>query len=582
MNRKRVQTLLLAVVLALTAALAACSQNGTDGGNSGKKTGEQTDDSGQTKSDTGVKMESGPLGKYDPPIELTTVRSVNAGVQFQGDDSYDSNIWTKDYESVLGIKVKNKWKVSDQQYQNKMTVTIVSGDTPDFMLVDAQQFQTLVQAEQLLDLTSLFDEYATDLTKSSLDEAGGVKRQAGTVGGKLYGIAADGGGRDDAHLLYIRQDWLDNLKLEPPKTMDDVIKIAIAFTKDDPDQDGQNNTYGLALEKNLFGGWAALNGFMNGYHAYPYNPGNGNGTSLVFMKGADGKPVWADAQPEVKTALGKLSELFKAGVIYPEFSVIDGVKAGELATSGKVGMTFGSFYVPTWPINNMKKENPKVEWGIYPIVSADGEAAKALSTSVVPTKFYVISKKSKHPEAVIKLLNYTNEKLHGESRDIKYHTVKDANGNSLSVHMYPPISGTFADKNQSYFYQLQDALDKKDPSGLDEEAKLYYDQVMQYRSGDWTVWFAGKLWDKGGVFDRLGEYKKEERIVVTSYLGAPTPTMLSKGTALRDLEVKTFTEIIMGAKPLDYFDEFVKQWHEQGGQQILDEVDAMSGGGASQ
>jgi len=565
----------LAVVLV---AVTACSDNNggkgnkasTDPSSSPSAVASQSASPSETKA--AETMPDGPTGKYDPPIEVTTVRSINAGVKYQEGDSIDSNIWTRDFEKELGIKVVNKWKVSDQQYQNKMAVTMASGDLPDFMLVDAQQFQVLVQAEAIADLTDVYPKYASELTKKSIEEGGGLRLKSATVNGRIMGIPANGGGRDDAHLLYIRTDWLKNVGLEPPKTMDDVMKIALAFTKNDPDKNGKNDTYGLSLDLNLFNGWSGIDGFFNGFHAYPFNPTKGSGTTLNFLKGPDGKAIWADAQPEVKTALGKLQELFKAGAIYPEFSVIDGVKSGELATSGKVGMSYGAFWVPTWPINNMKKDVPGSDWGVYPIPSADDKPALASSTGGLPSQFYVVSKKSKHPEAPFILLNRVVEKLYSNF-DINYHTVTKGDV-QYGIHMYAPIGAAFAEKNQEVAYAVQEALASKDPSKLNAEQKDVYDQLGKYAAGDLSMWAAEKLWNLGGVFDVLGQYKKNDRIFQSVYTGNPTPTMVAKGPSLRDEQVKTFTSIIMGAQPVDYFDEWAKKWLESGGQEILDEVNA--------
>lgn len=552
----------VAAILILATVSTACSKDGSDGA---KDVGSR-----QTGDD-------GPLAKYDPPIDFTTVRSVNSGVKFKPGESYDNNIWMRDYEGKLGIKLKNLWKVSDQQYQNKMNVMMASGDLPDFMLVDAQQFQMLVQAGQIADLTETYKKYASGLSKKILESGDGVSLKTASVNGKLMAIPNGGGGSDDAPMLFIRNDWLKNVGLGPPKTMDDVIKIAIAFTKNDPDKNGKDDTFGLSLDQNLWNGWSGLDGFFNGYHAYPFNPTKGSGTNLIFLKGPDGKAIWADTRPEVKTALGKLQELFKAGAIYPEFSVIDGNKAAALVTSNKVGMTFGAFFVPTWPINNMKKDNPEVDWGVYPLVSVDDKPVKAQSTGGLPSQFWVVNKNSKHPEAVFKLLNYTMEKLFGETRDVaNYHTVDEGNGQVYNVHMYPPINGGPPEKNQETHYAVLEALQKGDGSKLNPADKAEFDGVMKYKNGDLTMWSKEKLWNAGGVFEVLGKYKKEKRILQTVYLGPPTPTMTAKGPSLRDLEVKAFTEIIIGAKPLDYFDEFVKLWMEQGGKQILDEVNASS------
>jgi putative aldouronate transport system substrate-binding protein len=45
--------------------------------------------------------------------------------------------------------------------------------------------------------------------------------------------------------MFFRQDWLDKLGLEMPKTTEDVEKILKAFTEDDPDGNGIDDTYGM-------------------------------------------------------------------------------------------------------------------------------------------------------------------------------------------------------------------------------------------------------------------------------------------------------------------------------------------------
>ncbi|WP_340514550.1 hypothetical protein [Cohnella sp. 56] len=564
---------MLSLLLIMTTATACNNGNGNNAaagtGNSPSATTSASGSAAASSADAGP---SGPGGKFDPPIEVTTVRAINPAAEIAPGETYDVNVWTKTFESDLGIKVKNLWKVSTEQYQNKIAVTMASGDMPDFMDVDAQQFQTLVEAGSIADLTDVYDKYASEFTKNSFAGSGDLRLKAATVDGKLMGIPTNGGETNDTQLIFIRKDWLDNLGLQPPKTMDDINKIALAFTKNDPDKNGKNDTYGLSLDLNLFNGWSGLDGYFNGYHAYPFNPTKGTGTNLNFIKGADGKVQWADVQPEVKTALGKLADLFKQGAIYPEFSVIDGMKSAELVTSGKVGMTFGASFVPGWPLGNMYKDIPGSDWGIYPLVSSDDQPALAQSTTVLPSHYFVVSKKSKHPEAPILMLNKYMEKMY-EHFDKNYHTVT-VDGKDYGELALSPINGNMPDNNPKAAAAVQAAMESGDTSALNDEQKQYYDQVKKFEAGDKTMWGASKTWLEGGVFNLQGQYVANHKIFTSAYLGNPTTTMVAKGPSLRDEEVKMITSIIMGTKPLDYFDEWAKNWLASGGQSILDEVNA--------
>ena len=53
-----------------------------------------------------------------------------------------------------------------------------------------------------------------------------------------------------------------------------------------------------------------------------------------------------------------------------------------------------------------------------------------------------------------------------------------------------------------------------------------------------------------------------------------TKTMEAKWANLQKLEEETFIKLITGDLPMDAFEQFVTQWNEQGGAQILEEIDA--------
>jgi putative aldouronate transport system substrate-binding protein len=52
--------------------------------------------------------------------------------------------------------------------------------------------------------------------------------------------------------IVIRKDWLDKLGLKPPQTLNDIYAIAYAFTKNDPDGNGKNDTIGIGFSLDLF------------------------------------------------------------------------------------------------------------------------------------------------------------------------------------------------------------------------------------------------------------------------------------------------------------------------------------------
>jgi hypothetical protein len=74
-------------------------------------------------------------------------------------------------------------------------------------------------------------------------------------------------------------------------------------------------------------------------------------------------------------------------------------------------------------------------------------------------------------------------------------------------------------------------------------------------------------------------YATLDTAIANEFTGAATPTMLQAGANLEKLEQETFLAIITGQKPLEAFDQFVQDWHAQGGDKIAEEVNAWASGG---
>lgn len=71
-----------------------------------------------------------------------------------------------------------------------------------------------------------------------------VLNKMGSVNGKMY-MLQEPTTLNKRGGLFIRKDWLDKLHLQMPKTLDDLLNVAKAFTFNDPDGDGKNDTYGF-------------------------------------------------------------------------------------------------------------------------------------------------------------------------------------------------------------------------------------------------------------------------------------------------------------------------------------------------
>lgn len=494
--------------------------------------------------------------------EIVAVRPIPDNITFPDGDTLENNVWTRLYESELGINLTYEWMTPVAQYEQKLNLSLTTGRLPDVFQVNAAQLKQLVDDEMLASLSDVYESTASEYTKDVLTQDGGSALASATFAGKLMAVPKMGSGIGNTNVLWIRTEWLQALDLEAPKTMADVIAIATAFAKNDPDGNGQDDTYGLALNKDLYGMAASLEGFMNGFGGYPN----------IWVDGEEGRLENGAVQPEVKTALAALQALYQEGAIDPEFGTKDGYSVinGD-AGQGKVGMFYGYFWNMGW-LTDAKTGNEAMDWSSYALV---GEAeGGALAQVAFPVNlYYVVSADCEHPEAILEMLNLQLDRCFGENAQPDVYNV-DSEGRA--IFEYPLIYSEPPMKNANAQKAVAAALASGDVSELDAEQKGYYEQVIAYRSGEraegWAQnWAAEKMWGEQGSMAVINQYVDGDRLYHDRYFGTSTESMADFASILIQKQAQVFTEIIQGAD-IARFDQFVTDWYNLGGKQITDDV----------
>lgn len=180
--------------------------------------------------------------------------------------SEKDNIMVQKIEEMTNTKLDITW-VPNSAYDNKVNATIASGSLPMVMNVQNNKLSTILSGVR----SGMFWEVGP-LLKDYPNLKGLYNEQTtynASTDGKLYGMPHQ---RPlGLQMLLYRKDWLDNLGMKPPETIDDVYQMAKAFTEKDPDKNGKKDTYGLVefmpklLSQQGFGNALAWFGAPNGY-----------------------------------------------------------------------------------------------------------------------------------------------------------------------------------------------------------------------------------------------------------------------------------------------------------------------------
>lgn len=577
MKRRRFNGLVF--MLLLTLIIGGCSSSGNkekaDGTASPKPTQQNTQGTAESANPE-------PLGKYQTPIDISFVRSFGE-VPSQNRLTTEGNEFIQFVEEKLGIRIQYKWVSNNDQYPQKLSLMLSSGDLADVMLVDMKMMYQMIDAGQIEPLTDAWNNYGDELTKKLMNPEGMSGFQMATLDGTLYGIPLTQPALETMHALFLREDWRVKLGLPEPHTMADLEKIMYAFANDDPDNNGKKDTYGIVLSKDLYDVAAEISSISNAYRAYP---------SAWIEK--DGKIVYGSVQPEMKTSLGKLQQWFKDGLIDREFTVKNTDKAVEVIAKNQAGAVFGVQWTQfiSGAISGQWASDPNSDWKLYPIPSADSEAAKPYIKDNTQ-QFIVVRKGFEHPEAVVKLLNLMHKLGAGDARDLlqtldDFNEVwdgklKDTGGNWTFMPLTPETIHGNVEKWK--------AVNKALASGDESQVEGNYNQLQVYRwvkgfndeggadirkngtkeqlenaKGAWGTQFSGRLF---GIADELG---KQGNLQIDKRGPYVSQTMVDTKATLEKRELETFTRIITGDASLDEFDEFVKQWNNLGGEQTTKEI----------
>lgn len=511
-----------------------------------------------------------PFGAYPETIEYTLgkMTSVNNS-NMPENDTYTDNAYTRYIKSVINVQNVDAFEANDSQYDTNVSMAISMGSLPDIMVVSSQdEVEQLVGAGLIEDLTESYNNCISDRIRKMYESYGDSLKDMVTYDGKIMALP-ETNITDGPNLVWLRKDWMDKLGLSEPHTIDDVVNIVKHFISEDPgnngeDASGKPNTVGLAVDTDVTGECGYSSEFLLDiifacFGAYPKQ----------WIMNDDGEIVYGSVTDEAKEALSYINSLYNQGFIDNDFLLRTSTNICELIENGLCGSFFGPWWAPNNPLANAVSKNPDADWQPY-LIATDSDGTTSYHSQNPCYKYVVVRKGYEHPEIAAKMISVMFDKVRFDCTD------SEEFKNYYQLNVEPtarPLSINVDYNNAlSICYRNIDATisGRKNPDSLELLERSFYDACSEYiknANKTSTQWAAYMSRIKACSLIAQDNIK-----VVDSLYFKTTDTMKSHWWRLKAKEKEAYLKIISGEEDISYFDTFVKEWNEQGGQIITSEV----------
>ena len=531
----------------------------------GKAEDSKEEDTTEADTDKWKRAAGTPYGKYPQLVTYTLGQMSGANnSNLPEGNTYEDNAYTRYLKQILNIQNRNIYMESEDRYDDYVNVLVNDHTLPDVLVVsDREILNTLVENDLVEDLTDVYENCASARIKAMYNSYGPQLLGAGTFDGKLMALpeaVIDHG----PCLLWMRKDWINQLGLDEPQTLEEAMEIIRVFQENRMGAEDGEDPVGLVCDTNFVSTTSqnySVEPIFEKFYAYPRR----------WIQDENGEIVYGSLTEETKAAVAYLRELYAQGILDQNFALRAQNNIRDLVVQGKCGAFFGLWWAPNNPLMDVIESDPQADWEPY-YLTADYQQKDNVYTSFQDNKYVVVRKGYEHPEIVMKIISV----LFDFSRYEGAEGTDDAEEiNSYFALNVDPTARPLVinvDYNEAIYNVTKDI--RRVMAGTQKESNLtaleksYYDACMMYADGtdatveDWAA-YKSRISAVGVLVD--GHYKSVRRQYLAESDGE-VPNMLAT------LEKNAFIQMIMGEQSMDYFDTFVEEWYEQGGKELTEQI----------
>lgn len=417
--------------------------------------------------------------------------------------------------------------VPSGNYEDRFNITLGSGDLPTIMLTGkTPSFVQAVRDGAFWDLTDYIDDY------ENLSQLNEIIRNNISINGRIYGLPRTRPlGRQ---AVTIRKDWLDNLGMDMPETIDDFYEVLYAFTYDDPDGNGEDDTYGMVVSE-YEGPWDQMQMWF--------------GVPNQWGIDDDGNLFPHFQAPEYREALNFFRQIYEEGLVNEDFAVMDPGQWNDPFINGEAGVVVTVADEANRNQNKMLQADPSLEGAVDLFGAVEGpKGLFSLPTSGYNDMLAISTTAVKNEEELRRVLEFMDMLSTEEGERLAYNGVE-------GIH-YEIVDGVYVPTDdQRLAHEYQDL-----------------NQILTFIPGD-------RFLKEPETDLKLKEHvivAANEEIVVAN----PAESLISEVYALRGAQLDDIIgdariKYIVGQIDEAGLDEAEALWLSSGGQDLIDEMNEL-------
>lgn len=295
--KKKIKLLSLVLTLILAMALfVGCGSKDDEPADSDNATPTKAADTAKDKEESKDTPTATPTPL--PPLKLTIMLPYGTN---EHDDKELTQRFYNDIETYTNTDLEFIFYSSDMYYE-KLALTLASGDVPSILVTGkTAEFVNAVENDAFWDISDYVYDY------QNLGQLPETVFQNASINGRLYGMPRS---RDLGRNGFgYRLDWLNNLGLKEPETIEELYDMLVGFTYDDPDGNGKDDTIGLGVTS-YAGTWDIMQVWFGAPNGWGIDE-NGDLVPAHLTKGYDDALAW-------------FRKIYSEGLVNQDFNTVAG------------------------------------------------------------------------------------------------------------------------------------------------------------------------------------------------------------------------------------------------------------------